>query len=259
MLHVLRRLSRNIIMVWHTILKMGEMDALNDAVISIVSGLSPPPVASQLVICCTSKAYALQHQAARILRKASCYASLYGVYFVPQQFVCGGYLCLCLLAPDGRLVGAQRAITLNLNHRGSFLRHNRLDLCETSLGKIALLVDVDINMPEITRACALAGAQLVVSNQYIHPADFFEDRLLYGAVNAATSNGIPVAAVAGRTGLIVDHAGRRLTEISENFPLTATVSPGCRADSNVLKIGKALLGAHRDLFEEPGLGEYGHE
>lgn len=232
---------------------------MNDAVISIVSGLSPPPVTSQLVVCCTSKAFIPQHLAARMLSKAACYARLYGVYFVPQQFVCGNYLCLCLIAPDGSLVGAQRAITLNLNHRGTFLRHNRLDLCDTPLGKIALLVDVDINMPEVTRACALAGAQLIVSNQYIHPADFFEDRLLYGAVNAAVSNGIPVAAVAGRAGLIVSHTGCRLTDISEIFPLTATVSPGCRADSEALKTGKALLGVHRTLFAEDGFGEAGRE
>ena len=225
---------------------------MTDAVVSIVSGLSPPPCGSQIVMSLSGEEYTPHNLAPRMLAKASRYAKLYGVYFVPGRFSCGEYLCLCLLSPDGSLVGAQRAVTLNLHYRGVFLRHDRLDVFETSLGKIALLVDVDINMPEVARAAAHARVDLLLSSQHIHTSDYFEDRPLFGAVNAAASNRIPVAAIAGNVGLIADSTGRLMTEITENLPIASTVSLGCRADLSDLMTGKRLLYSHRTLFTDDG-------
>ena len=223
-----------------------------DAVVSIVSGFSPPPYGSQIVMSSAGEEYVPHNLAPKMLAKASRYAKLYGVFFVPGRFACGDYLCLCLLSPNGTLVGAQRAVTLNLHYRGAFLRHDRLEVFETTLGSIALLVDVDINMPEVVRAAARARVDLMFSSQHIHASDFFEDRLIFGAVNAAASNRIPVAAIAGSVGLIADGTGRILTEITENFPLSSAVSIGCRADLSDLMTGKRLLNTHRTLFTDDG-------
>jgi predicted amidohydrolase len=225
---------------------------LTEAVVSIVSGLSPPPNGSHIVLSSVGEEYTPQNLAPRMLAKASRYAKLYGVYFIPARFACGEYLCLCLLAPDGSLVGAQRAVTLNLHYRGLFLRHDHLDTFETSLGKIALLVDVDINMPEVVRAAAHARVDLLFSSQHIHASDFSEDRLLFGAVNAAASNRIPVAAIAGNVGLIADNNGCLITEITETFPITSAVSLGCLAESYDLMAGKRLINTHQTLFSDDG-------
>lgn len=220
-----------------------------DISVSIVSGFCAPDADSQVVLSLCDEEYTPENEAKLMLKKASRYAQLYGVYFVPGRFIFRNYLCLCLIAPDGRLAGIQRAITLNLNFRGHLLRHDRLEPIDTPLGKIALLADVDINMPELVRRAAALGCDIIISSQYIHPCDYYEQRFLHAGVNAAASNLIPVAAAQAGMGLIVSSGGDVLVGPAE-APLECVVHLGCNANPDDFDVGWQLLKEHRHLFTE---------
>lgn len=89
-------------------------------------------------------------------------------------------------------------------------------------------------MPQVARAAVEAGATLLLSSQFIQLYDLYEDRVRYGAINAAVSNGVNVAAArrngrnhcalrrqgaGGLLGRAAGHGGAR--------PLTLSCRPGC--------------------------------
>lgn len=90
-------------------------------------------------------------------------------------------------------------------------------------------------MPQVARAAVEAGATLLLSSQFIQLYDLYEDRVRYGAINAAVSNGVNVAAAAGMGGIIVRCDGRELAGFSEELPVVAALDPSrCHADRDAI-------------------------
>lgn len=228
------------------------MDSLS---ISVVAPLSPPPEGTQLVLFCDLRNYVAEYDSGQMLTAAARYAMHHRVYLVPERFVAADYLCLCLLSPEGEVLGVQRATHLNLDYRGRFHRDDAIRPFDTPFGRLALLVDVDVNMPQTARAAVEAGATLLLSSQFIQLFDFFEDRIRFGAVNAAVSNGVAVAAAAGLGAVIVDCRGNLLSGFSEELPVSATIDLRRTAvDSEALAAGRRLLMTHRSIIAEEAGG-----
>ncbi|WMJ82781.1 nitrilase-related carbon-nitrogen hydrolase [Oscillospiraceae bacterium LTW-04] len=220
---------------------------------TIVPTLTPPPPGAQLVIFSDQRNYVAEIDSSMMLAAASRYAVRHNVYLVPERFIAANYLCLCMLSPTGEVIGVQRATHLNLGLREhNFFRDDKIQAFDTPFGKIALLVDVDIYMPQVVRAAVMDGATLLLSSQFIQLYDFFEDRIRYGAINAALSNGVQVVAAAGLGGVIVDANGHEIAGFSEDLPVTAQIETiDTPYSSALMHTAQALLRAHKDLIEAP--------
>lgn len=219
--------------------------------ISIVSALTPPPEGSQLVIFSDARNYVAEYESGPMIQAAARYARGHRVHVMPGRFIAGGHLCLCLLDPDGVPLGVQRACHLNLDYRGRFTRASAVEPFKTQFGRVALLVDVDINLPQTPRAAVEAGAELLLSSQFIQLFDFFEDRVRSGTVNAAVTNGVPVAASIGAGGAVVDSLGRAVAGYSEELPIVARVEPRrSRVEHADLVTARRLLTCHRELLTD---------
>lgn len=118
------------------------------------------------------------------IRKACKYARAFGVYTVPESFMVMGHRCLCLISPEGRVLGAQQGIHINTATRSS--KHSAgLEVFSTEFGGILLCVDVDIYHPEIARIASTMGAQYMICAQEIAEADYNSSMVFTGAWNAA--------------------------------------------------------------------------
>ena len=218
--------------------------------VAIVPTLTAPPPGARLVVFSDQRNYVAEIDSAMMLAAASRYAMRHGVYLVPERFIAANYLCLCLLSPKGEVLGVQRATHLNLGLREhNFFRDDAIQVLDTPFGKAALLVDVDINMPQVARAAVVNGATLLISSQFIQIYDFFEDRIRYGVLNAARSNGVPVVAAAGFGGVIAGADGKEIAGFSEELPVTARLKtavspPGLGA----MRTAQALLKSHKALI-----------
>ena len=226
--------------------------------VAIVPSLALPPKGAQLVMFCDPKSYVAQYDSKQMLSAAARYAKRHGVFLVPELFAAADYLCMCLFSPQGEVLGAQRAIHLNLDYRGIFYRDNEVSLIETPFGKVALLVDVDVNKPQVARAAVAGGANLLLSTQYIHIFDFFEDRITCGAVNAAHSNRVAVASASNHGGIIIDGSGEVLSGFSEDYPLISTINIAQTGDRYIFEQGARLIKAHeKDLTATVKAGDEG--
>lgn len=225
--------------------------------VAIVPTLSEPPKGIQLVIFSDQRNYVAEIDSAIMLAVASRYAIRHNVYLVPERFIAANYLCMCLLSPKGDVMGVQRATHLNLGLREhNFFRDDKIHAFDTPFGRVALLVDVDINMPQVSRAAVQDGATLLISSQFIQLYDFFEDRIRYGAINAARSNGVQVISAVGLGGVIVNTNGHQLAGFSEDLPITAQIETKLAFyDPESMRTAQALLMAHKDLIEAPKEGK----
>ncbi len=227
--------------------------------VAIVPTLAAPPEGAQLVIFCDPRSYVAEMDSSMMLAAAARYAARHQVYLVPERFIAANYLCLCLISPKGEVLGAQRAIHLNLSLREhNYYRDDTIRPFDTPFGRVALLVDVDVNMPQVARAAVEDGATLLLSSQFIQLYDLYEDRVRYGAINAALSNGVNVAACAGMGGIIVRCDGKELAGFTEEFPVCASFDPSrCHADRDAIAAGRLLLQRHRRLLVEGTMTEGG--
>ncbi len=132
------------------------------------------------------------------LRRVCKYAKHYEVYLVPQRFMLMGYQCLCLVSPQGKVVGAQRATHLNTTFKTGSKRSSSLTVYNTEFGGIFLCVDVDIYRPEVVRIAAEMGAQYIICVQQMTRGDYSTDMVLTGVWNAAQSNNVYSIAVSNQ-------------------------------------------------------------
>lgn len=221
--------------------------------VAITSVLAVPPKGTDLVIFADPRSYVAELDSHQMLAAAARYAARYKVYLVPERFIAAGSLCLCMLAPDGSVLGVQRACHLNVSMRQlNLARADEIVPFDTPLGRIALLVDVDINMPQTARAAALGGAELIISSQYMPLYDFFDDRINLGTVNAARSNGLAVISAIGMGGVAADRYGDIISNYSENLPLLSVVEPHPPlTDIDAMITADKLIKAHSELLFEP--------
>ena len=224
------------------------MREINAAVVPL--GVRPPEGA-ELVVLADSNSYVSESLAPQFLTAASRFAKKYGVWLVSQRFLANDSLCLCLFSPDGKPVGVSCATHLNLDYRALRLRRaDEIEVVDTEIGKIAMLVDVDIQMPHVVRQAALKGAEIMVASQFIQPYDFFEDRVVLGAKSAVGSNKVPVVAAIGSRGVIAAPGKEEVISPFEEAPVMAKITPQgvtdeCRAQmlsaQNVLRAHKSEI------------------
>ena len=82
--------------------------------------------------------------------------------------------------------------------------------------------------------------------------DFFDDRISYGPVNAARSNGLAVISAIGMGGAVVDEYGGILSHYSDNLPILSVVeSHPPLTDFGSMMTAEKLMKAHSDLIYEP--------
>ena len=129
------------------------------------------------------------------LRRACKYARVYQVYLVPERFMLMDYQCMCLISPQGKVIGAQKATHLAVPFPPGTKRGAALEVFSTEFGGIFLCVDVDVYHPEVIRIAAEMGAQYIVCAQQISRADYASHMVLSGIWNAAQSNNVFAMAV----------------------------------------------------------------
>lgn len=223
---------------------------MHQLTVSITPVLAPPPKGSELVVFADPRSYVAEIDSHQMLAAAARYAIKHKVYLVPERFVAANSLCLCMLSPDGSVLGVSRACHLNVILRqNNFSRYNAVEPFDTPFGRVALVVDVDINMPQIIRSAVLQGTSLIISSQHIPLYDFNQNRLDYGIVNAAATNGVQIISSIGLGGAVVDARGRFVKKYTDNLPLTAQIEtePGYIDIDSMIAANNLLL-SHRDLI-----------
>lgn len=116
------------------------------------------------------------------------YAKTHRVYLVTPPYESERYICLSLIDREGEIVYTQRAVHLYNNKRGSYNRWDRLDVIDTPFGKLALIPATDIYHPEVARAAAVLGAEILVACGFVQPVDFSRQRILFGPWSNAQTN-----------------------------------------------------------------------
>lgn len=163
------------------------------------------------------------------LRKACKYARTYGVHLVPQRFMLMEYQCMCLISPEGKVLGAQKGLHVNsLSRVGK--RSGSIEVLRTEFGGIFLCVDVDVYHPEVARIAAGMGAQIIVCSQKLARGDYNSSMVFTGAWNAAQSGVVYVIDACNEFNCVC--APLELTKHGDGFvcapslklPLTAKLS-----------------------------------
>ena len=217
---------------------------------AVLTSRMPPLEGTQLAVFASAKNYTPEYDSSKMLIAARRYARHYGVFVVPERFVAGGYLCLCLISPEGEVVGVQRACHLNLDYRGVFRRDDQIEVFDTPLGKIALIVDVDANMPQVNKCAVLKGANLLIQSQFVQLYDFFEERVHHSALNAALSNNVAVIGAVSGGGVLIGGDGAVLQGYSELLPIGGELFLAEQTDFHRAAAGMSLLVAHRHCFTD---------
>jgi len=111
-------------------------------------------------------------------------ASRFGVWLVPGSTVVPGLDTESLVAqahlfaPDGSIAGRQAQTHLGAREKAwGLARGDSLDMFETPLGCIGLIVGEDVRYPEVARILALQGANLLI-HVAAFPAPFDEEAWL---------------------------------------------------------------------------------
>lgn len=128
---------------------------------------------------------------AKYLLRASRYAAVHRVYLLTSLLIHNQNYCLCFIDPRGKVVCKQTAVQLPLTRAG-LAPADRLELVHTELGNFCLAVDDDILRPELARAAALKGADVLFSIQFLDPAEEEPGRLTRTVWNAAQTNNLYV-------------------------------------------------------------------
>jgi len=129
------------------------------------------------------------------LRRCCKYARHYEVYLIPERFMVMGYTCMCLITPQGKVIGAQKAVHLYLPTTPGNKRGTALEVMNTEFGGVFLCVDVDIYHPELVRVAAEMGAQYIFCAQQMARSDYSSHMVISGIWNAAQQNNVFGAAV----------------------------------------------------------------
>jgi len=109
-------------------------------------------------------------------------ASRFGVWLAPGSIIGADGESLVaqsyLFAPDGHLVGRQRQTHLGaLEKSWGLARGDRLDVFDTPVGRLGLIVGEDVRYPEVARILTLQGATILIHVAAL-PAPFEEEAWL---------------------------------------------------------------------------------
>lgn len=173
-----------------------------------------------------------EEKAKEYINRACRYAKLYNMYLVPERFMLMGYQCMCLISPQGNVVGAQKCIHWNTDVKVSNKRGATLEVLVTEFGGIALCVDVDVYRPEYARVASGMGAQFLVCSQQIARRDYNNSMVVSGVWSAA--QGSPLYAISVTNEFHCICAPRAITKHDDGFivapnlkiPMMARLSAG---------------------------------
>ena len=189
--------------------------------LSIGEPFTSPAWGSNMVVFSSASGEAIaQDSVKEYLSKACRYAKHYKVYVVPERFFMLDYHSMCLISPEGKVMGAQRAVHLNLSWQQG-RRAEQLLPIRTEFGMIFLCVDVDIYHPEITRVAEAMGSQIVICSQHIQVGDYNTGMVINGVWGAAQNCSLFVVGVSNQYNGVC--APRRLTENDDGFVITPRV------------------------------------
>ena len=168
-------------------------------------------------------------EAKRYISKACAYAQKHEVYLVPERFIIDDTQCMCLIAPNGRVLGAQKALFNNRSIPLTKGQGNTIELITTELGTFFLCVDVDVYHPEVAKIAYNMGAQVVICSQYFSPMQYSIHRAVAGVWSIAQSNNFFSVGVSNEYNAVC--APRELTRHNDGFlesptkrmPVTAKV------------------------------------
>lgn len=152
--------------------------------LSVAEPFTSPAWGANFVVFSGDGPLVVEEQVKAYLGRACKYARHYGVYLVPERFLLMGYQCMCLISPDGKVLGAQKATHLNLANRAG-KRSSQLDAFQTEFGSVALCVDADVYHPEISRILEGMGAQIMICSQVLSRAEYGSHLVLAGVWNAS--------------------------------------------------------------------------
>lgn len=139
-----------------------------------------------------------EEESKEYLRRVCKYARMHQVYLVPERFMLMNYQCMCLISPQGKMLGAQKATHLYLPAQPGSKRGIVIDVFSTEFGGIFLCVDVDVYHPEVLRIAAEMGAQYVFCAQQISREDYSSHMVLSGIWNGAQANNLFAVAVSNQ-------------------------------------------------------------
>ena len=183
--------------------------------LSVGEPFTSPAWGSNVVVFSSLTGEAIAEEGVKeYLSKACRYAKHYKVYVVPERFFLMGYHSMCLISPEGKVLGAQKASYLNLAWRQG-KRSAQLVPIRTEFGSIFLCVDVDIYHPEVSRLVEAMGTQIVICSQYIQVGDYNTGMVINGVWSAAQSCSMFVVGVSNQYNCVC--APRRMTENDDGF------------------------------------------
>lgn len=137
-------------------------------------------------------------QTKEYMRRCCKYARHYEAWLVPERFILMGYQCMCLISPEGKVIGAQKGLYGGPTFKAKGKKSTALEVFPTEFGSIALCVDVDIFRPEVARIAGAMGAQFIICSQTVKRADYGSHVILTGVWNAAQLAGVYVISVSNQ-------------------------------------------------------------
>lgn len=184
---------------------------------------SRPRRPAELVVFCDSRPFVLQQEVRGYLKGAMDYARAHSVYLVTERFVMQRRLCLCLISPDGKPLGIQKATHLNILYQDVMAADRTISLFDTAFGRLFLCVDVDVFYPEVMRAAALKGADIAICSQFIELYDFNLSRIMSGCWDMAQQNQLMVAAAVNQSACVCMPCPATADESGFVLPLTSSL------------------------------------
>ena len=203
---------------------------MQEMVICAIEPFTSPVWGSNCVLFASQTAAAIPEESSKAYISRCCkYAKQNNIYLIPERFALMGYQCMCIISPDGAVLGAQKNLFRNTDFPGA-KRSNTIEIIHTGFGGIYLCTDVDIFRPETVRIAASMGAQFVICSMQISMADYNSGMVVAGPWNAAQSNHVYVIAVSNAFRCVC--APRSLTRNDDGFlmapslklPMTANLS-----------------------------------
>jgi len=204
---------------------------MTELVICAIEPFSSPVWGANCAMFVSDSAAAISEESSKDYISRCCrYAKHHEVYLIPERFVLMGYQCLCMISPDGDVMGAQKNIYRNTDLPGS-KRSNTIEVISTEFGGVYLCPDVDIFRPETARIAASMGAHYVICSLQISMADYNSGMIVAGPWNASQSNHVYTFAVSNAFRCVC--APRSLTKNGDGFlmtpslklPLTVSLNP----------------------------------
>lgn len=229
---------------------------MQDIIISVVNAFDPPAAQSNFVVFKNDKPTVPMAQGGRYFKKCKQYSRDNNAYVVTGLMNIADFLCLCMFAPNGKIVGAQRALFLSKNNRDVYKKPSNLALFDTPYGKVFLCVDSDIYNPEVQRYARLCGCEILISSQWIPKDEYSDQRFFTAGWGAAQTNNLFVAcannnavAVCAPFLATTDNTGFVVKPANTGFA-TFNISrlSGLHSEYHSSHFNTALFAAHRNLL-----------